>query len=274
MRRLSREAKRTNKTIGFVPTMGFLHEGHASLIRKSKKDNDLTVVSIFVNPKQFGPNEDFRRYPRDLKRDELLAKKEKVDIIFRPSAEEIYPEGYLTHVEVEELSDVLCGKFRPGHFRGVATVVLKLLNIVLPDVLYLGEKDAQQAVIIKKMAEDLNVAVKIKVLPTIREKDGVAMSSRNSYLDATRRQEAAILFKALTAAKAMILKGERDSQRAIKMIQNLIESHAPLSRIDYIECVDHKNLKPLTVLSGDILIALAVWFGQTRLIDNICVRVS
>jgi pantoate--beta-alanine ligase len=175
---------------------------------------------------------------------------------------------------VEELSNVLCGKSRPGHFRGVTTVVLKLLNIVSPDVMYLGQKDAQQAVIIKKTVENLNVPVKIKVLPTIREKDGVAMSSRNSYLDANQRRQATILFKALTSAKNMILSGERDSQKIVETIRHLIESNTTSSRIDYIECVDRETLRPVTVLSGGILIALAVWFGQTRLIDNTGVRVS
>ncbi len=272
MRRLSQKAGRERKTIGFVPTMGCLHEGHASLLRKSKKENDITVLSIFVNPKQFTPTEDFARYPRDFKKDELLAKNQKVDIIFHPSAEEIYPEGYLTAVEVEGLSDILCGKFRPGHFRGVTTVVLKLLNIVSPHRLYLGQKDAQQAVIIQKMVEDLNVPVKVKVLPTVREEDGLAMSSRNAYLTAQERQEARILFEALNLATTKILSGERDSKNIVGMIRDLIRSKTQTSRIDYIECVDARSLEPLTILSGDILIALAVWFGAARLIDNICVR--
>jgi len=265
-------AKKKQKTIGFVPTMGYLHEGHAALLRQSKKENDVSVLSIFVNPKQFTPREDFEKYPRDWKKDELLAKKEKVDIIFYPSVEEMYPQGYRTYVEVEELSCVLCGRSREGHFKGVATVVLKLLNIVSPDVLYLGQKDAQQAVILSKMIEDLNFSLKVKVHPTVRERDGLAMSSRNSYLNQQQRKEAPILFQALNSAKTNILEGERHSQKIIQFISNMISQNTN-GRVDTIECVNAQTLKPLKMLSGIVLIALAVWFGQARLIDNLTVRI-
>ena len=273
MHHLVQQTRIKGKTIGFVPTMGFLHDGHRSLFKKSKSENDLTVLSIFVNPKQFAAHEDFHHYPRDEKKDELLAKKEKVDIIFHPSIEEIYPEGYSTYVLVEKLDQVLCGKSRPGHFRGVTTVVAKLLNIVSPNILYLGQKDAQQAIIIRKMVNDLNFPVIIKILPTIRERDGLAMSSRNSYLNPSQRQEAMILFQVLHSAEEKILSGERNVKRIVGLIRMLITKNT-LARIDYIECVDADTLHSLERLSGRVLIALAVWFGNTRLIDNITVRVT
>lgn len=273
MRGLIQQARWKRKTIGFVPTMGYLHEGHASLLRQCKKENDLSVLSIFVNPKQFAPNEDFEKYPRDFKKDELLAKKEKVDIIFYPSAEEMYPSGYQTYVEVEELSCVLCGRSRPGHFKGITTVVAKLLNIISPDVMYLGQKDAQQVVILKKVVEDLNFSVKVRIHPTAREPNGLAMSSRNSYLTPKQRNEASILFQALNSAKNKILKGEHDPQKIIQVISDMISQNSS-GRIDYIECVNAENLRPLEILSGNILMALAVWFGRARLIDNLTVRIQ
>jgi pantoate--beta-alanine ligase len=264
--------KNQKKTIGFVPTMGFLHEGHASLLRQSKKDNDVTVLSIFVNPRQFGPNEDLKNYPRDIKKDEKLAKIENVDIIFYPSVDEIYPTDYLTNVEVSVLSNRLCGTTRPGHFRGVATVVLKLVNMVLPDVMYLGQKDAQQAIIIHKMIEDLNVPLKVKVMPTVREADGLAMSSRNSYLTAVERQEAVILNQALKDAQRKILAGERSVSKVIAMIRRKIETQTS-GIVDYIECVSAKDLTSVKKIAEDVLIALAVKFGRARLIDNVIVNV-
>lgn len=272
MRGLIQRIRRKQKTIGFVPTMGYLHAGHAALLRQSKKENDISVLSIFVNPKQFGPREDFKKYPRDFKKDELLAKKEKVDIILYPSAEEMYPDGYRTYVEAEGLGSVLCGRSRPGHFKGVATVVSKLLNIVSPDVLYLGQKDAQQAVILGKMVEDLNFPVRVKILPTVREQDGLAMSSRNSYLNQAQRKEAPILFRTLNSAKTRILEGERNPSKIIQSISQMISQNTN-GRIDYVECVNAKTLEPLKVFSGNVLIALAVWFGRTRLIDNLTVRI-
>ena len=203
--------KSRKKRIGFVPTMGALHRGHCSLIRHSRRENNITVVSIFVNPKQFGPKEDFDAYPRPEKSDISLAKKERVDIIFYPSEKKMYPTGFLTSVQVDTISRILCGKSRPGHFEGVATVVCKLLNIVAPDVLYLGQKDAQQAVVIKRMATDLNIPVAVRICPTIREKDGLALSSRNSYLSPHQRLEAPVLYRALRNAKQRALEGQHSS---------------------------------------------------------------
>ncbi len=272
MQLLLEVARQEKKRIGFVPTMGSLHEGHQSLLRKSKKDNDLSILSIFVNPKQFFANEDFALYPRDEKKDEILAKKEKVDIILYPSIKEMYPDGYKTYVDVEQLSNVLCGESRSGHFRGVATVVAKLLNIVCPDKLYLGQKDAQQAVIIKQMVNDLNFPSKIEVMPTVRENDGLAMSSRNSYLSMKHREEVPVLFKSLKLAKYKILKGETSAGQIIRQIRSNITQNTS-GRIDYIECVNAETLQPLRTLTGRVLIAVAVWFGRARLIDNIILRI-
>ena len=252
--------------------MGALHQGHLSLVRRSRKENDLTVLSIFVNPAQFSPTEDLAKYPRNFKQDLLLAKREKTDIIFYPSIKEIYPKGCLTYIHVEEIADGLCGKFRPGHFRGVATIVGKLLNIVQPDTMYLGQKDAQQVVVLKKMAADINFPVTIKVCPTIREKDGLALSSRNSYLTQEQRKEAPVLFESLNQAKEKIRAGERKTQELIGLIEKNIQQKSS-GRIEYIACADAKTLKHLEKLKGEVLIALAVWFGSTRLIDNITVRI-
>jgi pantoate--beta-alanine ligase len=270
LRRLLDPARKEGKSIGFVPTMGYLHEGHASLLRGCRKENDISVLSIFVNPKQFGPKEDFAKYPRDQKKDEKLAKRENVDIIFYPSVDEVYPTGYLTYVEVESLSGVLCGESRPGHFRGVATVVAKLLNMVGPDVMYLGQKDAQQALIIRKMAEDLNFPAHIKVMPTVREHDGLAMSSRNVYLTPEERSEAVVLYRSLQEAKNKILSGQRDAVKIVEEMTALIQDKSR-GKIDYIECVDANNLKSIEKISGPVLIALAVYFGKARLIDNVIV---
>jgi pantoate--beta-alanine ligase len=263
--------RREGRKIGFVPTMGYLHEGHLSLIRKARAENDVVVISIFVNPIQFGPKEDYKRYPRDLKRDLRLAREEGVDIVFYPSVKEMYPEGFCTYVEVEGLSDVLCGKSRPGHFRGVATVCTKLFNIVGPDVAYFGQKDAQQAIIIKRMVRDLNMPLKIKVLPIVREEDGLAMSSRNTYLSKEERQQAPIIYKALTKAKEMFKAGERDAKKIKKKVRDLISS-MDKAKIDYVEIVDLKDLKPLKEIDRPALLAVAVWFGKARLIDNVILK--
>lgn len=272
LRRLVTKFKKQGKAIGFVPTMGFLHEGHASLLRRSKKDNDITILSIFVNPRQFGPKEDLKNYPRDIKKDEKLAKRENVDIIFYPSVDEIYPTDYLTNVEVSVLSDRLCGTTRPGHFRGVATVVLKLVNMVQPDVMYLGQKDAQQVIIIRKMIEDLNVPLKVKVVPTVREADGLAMSSRNSYLTAEERRQAVILNQSLRDARRKILAGERNASKIITMVRRKIEAQTN-GIIDDVQCVNAKDLESVRKITGEVLIALAVKFGRARLIDNVIVNV-
>jgi pantoate--beta-alanine ligase len=263
--------KKEGKSIGFVPTMGYLHEGHMSLVKAAKKHTDVVVLSIFVNPLQFGPKEDFKKYPRDIKHDEVLAGDAGVDIIFCPSASEIYPEGYATYVNVEDYADKLCGASRPGHFKGVATVVAKLFNIVKPDVAYFGQKDAQQVVVIKKMAKDLNMDIEIKAIPVVRETDGLAMSSRNIYLSGDERRQALVLRRALEKASALIAAGERDPGKVVKSMRDLI-SHDPLVKIDYISVVSGKDLKDLPVISGEALVALAAYVGATRLIDNITVK--
>lgn len=267
-----KKAKSAGKTVGFVPTMGALHQGHASLLRRCRKENDLTVLSIFVNPKQFGPAEDFKRYPRPEKSDKMLAKEEKVDIIFYPSEKTMYPTGFLTYVQVRQIVEPLCGKFRPGHFEGVTTVVAKLLNIVMPDVLYLGQKDAQQAIVLQKMVRDLNFSVRVKVCPTARDHDGLALSSRNSYLAPQERREAAVLYQSLQEARRKIATGERSAGRILGRIRSRIRKETG-GRIDYAACVDADSLKSLQRIEKKALIALAVRFGRTRLIDNIIVRV-
>ena len=273
LKKIIRSAKARHKTIGFVPTMGALHEGHLSLVRRSRRDNDVTVMSIFVNPKQFGPKEDFGRYPREEKKDKLLAQRVKVDIIFYPSVEEVYPAGYLTYVEVEELTEELCGHFRPGHFKGVATIVTKFLNIVTPDVLYLGQKDIQQAIVLTKMVDDLNIPAKVQVCPTVREKDGLAMSSRNVSLTSEQRKEAPILFQSLKIAQKKISQGERDAGKIITLIKSMIQEKTS-GAIDYVECANAQTLKSLKWVQGKVLLALAVKFGKTRLIDNLILSVK
>jgi len=267
-----KEERKKGKRIGFVPTMGYLHEGHLSLVRQSVKDNDLTVLSIFVNPIQFGPGEDFERYPRDIERDKRLLEKEGVNYLFFPTNEEIYPSGFKTFVEVAELGKKLCGKSRPGHFRGVTTVVLKLFNIVQPDKAYFGQKDAQQAIIIKKMVKDLNLDVEIVVMPIVREEDGLAMSSRNVYLNEEERKNATVLYKSLKEAERMIKEGERDAEKVINRMREIVMSY-PKALIDYIEIVDTEELNPVNPIKGKVLIALAVYIGKARLIDNTILEV-
>lgn len=267
-----REERASGKSIGFVPTMGYLHEGHLSLVRQSVKDNDVTVVSIFVNPIQFGPGEDFNSYPRDIERDKKLLEKEGVNYLFSPNNYEIYPAGYKTFVEVSELGKKLCGKSRPGHFRGVTTVVLKLFNIVQPNKAYFGQKDAQQAIIIKKMVKDLDLDVDIVVMPIVREEDGLAMSSRNVYLDEEERRKAPLLYKSLKEAERMIEMGERDAEKIKNRMREVIMSY-PKAVIDYIEIVDTEELNTVNPIKGKVLIALAVYIGKARLIDNIILEV-
>jgi pantoate--beta-alanine ligase len=262
---------RQNKTIGFVPTMGFFHEGHLNLMRTAKQQCDLVVVSIYVNPTQFGPNEDFSKYPRDLDRDFRLAEEVGVETVFVPFDKKIYPEGYKTYVQVEELSGKLCGKSRPGHFRGVATIVTKLINIVQPDVLYLGQKDAQQAILLQKMVYDLNINTKVVVVPTIRESDGLAMSSRNKYLNPEERQQATVLHQSLQLAKSIISSGEKESDKIIDAMQDMIRKQ-PNAKIDYIAIVDPETLEDIPVIEKHVLIAVAVFIGKTRLIDNIIIN--
>jgi pantoate--beta-alanine ligase len=261
---------RLDKTIGFVPTMGYFHEGHLNLMRAARKQCDLVVVSIYVNPTQFGPNEDFNKYPRDLDRDCNLAEGVGVDTVFVPSDKEMYPEGYKTYVQIELISDKLCGKSRSGHFRGVATIVTKFLNIVQPDILYLGQKDAQQAILLRKMVNDLNINTKVVIVSTTRELDGLAMSSRNKFLSPEERQQATVLNQSLHLAESMISSGEKDSEKIINTMQELIRKK-PSVKIDYIAIVDPEILEDVQIIDKQILIALAVFIGKTRLIDNILI---
>ena len=258
--------KKKGKTIGFVPTMGYLHGGHLSLIKRAKKDCDVVVVSIFVNPLQFGPKEDLKKYPRDLRRDVNLCRK-YADIIFSPSAKSLYPDSFLTYVEVPRLSNVLCGASRPGHFRGVVTVVNKLFNIVMPDIAYFGQKDAQQAVIIKKMVSDLNIPVRIKIMPIVREKDGLAMSSRNKYLSTQERKDAVVLYKSLIFARNLVKKGTVDSKSIISKVKEIIQK-VKTAKIDYVSIVDPAKLSLLKRINNKALVLIAVFIGKTRLIDN------
>lgn len=257
-------------TVGFVPTMGFLHEGHLSLVKKSRKDNSCSVVSIFVNPAQFGPQEDFANYPRDMQRDLRLLDNVGNDIVFMPEPEELYPEGYCSWVEVENLTNRLEGKIRPGHFRGVTTIVTKLFNIVEPDIAYFGQKDAQQSLVIRKMTQDLNLNLMIEIMPTVREEDGLAMSSRNVYLNQDERRAATILFRSLTFARELYEKGETNSQIIRSKMAALIEQE-PLAKIDYISIADTETLDELAEIKQHALISLAVRFGKTRLIDNVLI---
>ncbi len=268
---LSEQYRNEGKTIGFVPTMGYLHEGHLSLFRIARKKSHILVVSIFVNPLQFGPNEDFKEYPRDLERDLKLCEKENVDIVFVPDEKEMYPDDFSTYVEVKNLDEELCAKFRPGHFRGVTTVVLKLFNIVKPHLVVFGLKDAQQYFIIKRMVRDLNLDIQIIPGPTIREEDGLAMSSRNVYLNEEERKQAVVLYKSLMLAKNLIENGEKKPDKIIKEMEKYILDNANLARIQYIQIVDTKNLKPVNEIKGEVLVALAVFFGRTRLIDNVII---
>ncbi|MGQ9856423.1 MAG: pantoate--beta-alanine ligase [Fervidobacterium sp.] len=266
MKRITKELKEKNKTIGFVPTMGYLHKGHLSLVEQARKENDAVVVSIFVNPTQFGPNEDYNRYPRDLERDLRLLEPLGVDYVFNPPVEEMYPQFYSVYVDEIELSKYLCGASRPGHFRGVCTVVAKLFNIVKPTRAYFGQKDAQQFRILRRMVENLNMDVEMVEMPIVREEDGLAMSSRNVYLNEEERKEATRLYKSLLKAKEMIESGERNVNK-IKEEMLKILNH-PLLRVDYVEIVDEKTLTPVESIDKKVLIALAVFVGKARLIDN------
>ena len=271
---LTADLRKRGKKIGFVPTMGYLHEGHLSLLRKARKENDVSVASIFVNPTQFGPKEDFKAYPRDLKRDSSLCAKEKVDYLFVPEAFAMYPKGFETYVEPGPLASVLCGASRPGHFRGVATVVAKLFNLVRPHSAYFGQKDFQQALIIQRLAKDLDFDLKVRILSTVREKDGLAMSSRNTYLDADARRKALCLIESLRWSKKKISEGERSAAWLKQGMMKILKKG--LSRVDYVEIRNASNLSPVKILSGKIIITLAGFVEtradgnkkEVRLIDN------
>lgn len=267
VRQVVKQWKKEGKTVGFVPTMGYLHEGHASLIEKSVRENDKTVVSVFVNPMQFGPKEDLASYPRDIDRDCTLCEKMGADLVFNPEPEEMYDDGFCSYVDMSILTEELCGLSRPVHFRGVQTVVTKLFNIVTPDRAYFGQKDAQQLAIIKRMVKDLNMDIEIVGCPIIREADGLAKSSRNTYLNAEQRQAALILSKSLAKGKALIENGERDAAKVIKEITDNINSE-PLAEIDYVKIVDALTMQCVERIENEILCAIAVKIGTTRLIDN------
>ena len=262
-----KEWKKNGLKVGLVPTMGFLHEGHLSLIKKAVAENDKVIVSVFVNPTQFGPNEDFEAYPRDLNKDAALCEEAGADLIFHPEPEEMYPDGFCSSVNMTGLTDALCGKSRPIHFQGVCTVVSKLFNIAAPDNAYFGEKDAQQLAIIKRMVKDLNFDIKITGCPIIREEDGLAKSSRNTYLTPEERQAALVLSKAVKCGRSLVEGGEKDSAVILKEMKSIIENE-PLARIDYVEIVDMNTMKNIDKVKGDVLCAMAVYIGKTRLIDN------
>ncbi|MCI2430127.1 pantoate--beta-alanine ligase [Candidatus Acetothermia bacterium] len=269
------DARTQGKRIGFVPTMGYLHEGHLKLIDIAKGHSDFVVVSIFVNPTQFSPTEDFAKYPRDFERDRRLCESRGTDLIFAPEVSEIYPERSLITLQIEKLADRLCGMRRPGHFNGVLLVVSKLFNIVQPNVAVFGQKDAQQLTIIKRFVQDLNFPVRIIAAPTVRESDGLAMSSRNIYLSPEQRAQSTVLYQALQRAKTLIEAGQRDAQKIVLEMQQLIAT-ASEAKIDYIEIVSVSDLQPVKRLDGErqVLIALAVYFGRARLIDNIVLKIS
>ncbi|MBO2521660.1 MAG: pantoate--beta-alanine ligase [Clostridia bacterium] len=268
MRQAVARARAAGARIGFVPTMGALHEGHGALVDASVAECDVTVVSIFVNPLQFGPAEDFHKYPRDLEADKAFCQARGVDFIFAPSEKEMYPEPPRAFVEVEELTAGLCGAFRPGHFRGVTTVVTKLFHIVMPDVAYFGQKDYQQLAVIRRMVDDLNFPVEIRGVPTVREADGLAMSSRNRYLNPEERRAATALYRGLTAAKALLEQGERNADRVRQRVREELAKE-PLVREQYVEVVDADDLSQVSYIDGRVAVAVAAFVGTTRLIDNI-----
>ncbi len=273
IRNIVADAGMTDQKIGFVPTMGALHAGHISLIKKAKQQCEFVIVSIFVNPTQFGPNEDLNKYPRPFEADIALCKKNGVDAVFAPSAAEMYPEQNLTWVSVEKLSEPLCGKTRPTHFRGVATVCAKLFNIIQPDVAYFGQKDAQQVIIIKRMVADLNMPMRIVVCPIVREEDGLAMSSRNKYLDAKQRKDAPLLYASLQEAQLLIAGGERKSAFVKEQMKKILNISKQME-IDYISIVNADTLEEIEEIKGAVLIALAVKMPSARLIDNIMLDVE
>jgi pantoate--beta-alanine ligase len=271
LRSVRLDSETEGKTIGFVPTMGALHEGHLSLVRRSKEENDITVVSVFVNPTQFGPEEDLHQYPMDDKGDLSKLSSLHVDITFKPEARAMYPEGFSTSVNIGTAGEVLCGLSRPGHFNGVATVVTKLFHIVMPFRAYFGQKDFQQTVVIKKLVQELNIAIDIIVCPTVREPDGLAMSSRNSYLNREERKAAAVLYKSLKQGKALIESGVDNASRVRKAVEDLIRSE-PLVKQEYVEIIDTRDLKVMKTISKPAAICLAAKIGTTRLIDNVIVE--
>lgn len=270
IQKVTAELCRGGKTIGFIPTMGALHEGHLALVRKSKAVNDITIVSIFVNPKQFGHNEDLKKYPRPIGKDRTLLIKEKVDFLFYPSLPTVYPPGYKTDVQVKDFSDILEGESRPGHFVGVATVVLKLFNLINPTRAYFGQKDFQQSVVIKQMVRDLNLAISIIVVPTVRDKDGLALSSRNVFLNRRERGEAIALYQSLLLAKKLIAEGSRSIRFIKTKMKNYLRKYK-LIRLDYIEICRSEDLATVKIISKKTVISITAFVGKTRLIDNVII---
>lgn len=268
MQQIAIELRSTGQQIGFVPTMGYLHEGHATLLRQARKENDVVILSVFVNPLQFGPNEDFDRYPRDIERDERIAKEAGVDYIFYPSADEMYPKERTTTLEVVKRTDVLCGEKRPGHFAGVATVLLKLFNITMPNRAYFGMKDAQQVAVIEGFVSDYNVPVVIVPVDTVREEDGLARSSRNVYLSEKEREEAPHLYKSLRLVKEKIEQGQKRPEEVTTFIKEYIEANTS-GTVDYADIYAYPNLTKIEAIVGRVIIAIAVKFEKARLIDNI-----
>ena len=270
MQRFSRGVRRAGKRLGFVPTMGALHEGHLSLVRAARKQSDCVAVSIFVNPLQFGPSEDFSKYPRNFERDCQLLEAENVEVVFAPKVEAMYPAGAKTFVEIQEISDRLDGRSRPGHFKGVTTVVSKLFNIVQPDFAFFGQKDAAQVAILRRMVRDLNMDVQIVVEPIVREDDGLALSSRNSYLDPQQRKQALVLNRALMRVQFLVDRGERNPNVLIEAGKQVIAEEAG-AKLDYFEIVDHDTLEAVEEITRGALVAVAAWIGSTRLIDNLLI---
>lgn len=268
VRKQVKEWRKEGLTVGLVPTMGYLHEGHKSLIDKAVAENDRVVVSVFVNPIQFGPSEDLASYPRDLERDAELCEKAGANVIFHPEDSEMYFDDFCTYVDMDDLTKGLCGKTRPTHFRGVCTVVSKLFHIVAPDRAYFGQKDAQQLAVIRRMVRDLNFDLEIVGCPIVREEDGLAKSSRNTYLNAEERKAAVVLHKGLTEGEKLLEAGEKDAAKVIAAVREVIEKE-PLAKIDYVELVDWNTLKPVNTVEDTVLMAVAVYIGKTRLIDNV-----
>jgi pantoate--beta-alanine ligase len=271
MKEFSSRSRQAGKTIAFVPTMGYFHEGHLSLMREARTRGDLVIVSLFVNPTQFGPKEDFKNYPRDFERDSKMAEGVGVDILFAPEASDMYPPDHQTIVRVEKVTQNLCGRSRPTHFQGVTTVVSMLFEIVMPHVAIFGQKDYQQLVAIQQMAGDLHMSVEVLGMPTIREADGLAMSSRNTYLSPDERKAALFLHRSLQKAKELLQKGERKADRILHEMNEIFRSE-PLVRIDYVQICDARKLQDVDRIEGDVVVALAAYLGKTRLIDNLVYR--
>jgi pantoate--beta-alanine ligase len=271
MKEFSSQARRAGKTIAFVPTMGYFHDGHLSLMREGRRRGHLLIISLFVNPTQFGPNEDFKNYPRDFERDSKMAEEVGVDVLFAPEASDMYPLNHQTIVRVEKVTQNLCGRSRPIHFQGVTTVVMMLFEIVMPHVAIFGEKDYQQLVTIQQMVRDLHMSVEVVGMPTVREADGLAMSSRNAYLLPEERKAALSLYRSLQKAKELLRKGERKADRILHEMKGIFQSE-PLVRIDYVQICDATTLQDVDRIEGDVVVALAAYLGKTRLIDNLVYR--